>query len=119
VRYTAFLCCDLAALSPAAGARLYISSVLPLKIGNRRRQSEPAALLRLADQSPTVIFRCGQSSRLLTIAARSHVQQAAHFGPDGRAILCPGRTRLYTFRYARLIRFSFLILVHRSGTLQA
>src|SRR5882757_11495159 len=30
-RYTAFLCCDLAALSPAAAARLYISSVLPLK----------------------------------------------------------------------------------------
>ena len=40
VRYTAFLCCDLAALSPAAAARLYISSVLPLKISNRRRQSE-------------------------------------------------------------------------------
>jgi hypothetical protein len=38
-RYTAF-CCDLAALSPAAAARLYISSVLPLKIRNRRRQSE-------------------------------------------------------------------------------
>ena len=68
-RYIAFLCCDLAALSPAAAARLYVSSVLPLKISNRRRQSEPAALLRLADQSPTVIFRCGQSSRLLTIAA--------------------------------------------------
>jgi len=31
LRYTAFLCCDLAALSPAAAARLYISSVLPLK----------------------------------------------------------------------------------------
>ena len=40
LRYTAFLCCDLAALSPAAAARLYISSVLPLKIGNRRRQNE-------------------------------------------------------------------------------
>jgi hypothetical protein len=39
-RYTAFLCCDLAALSPAAAARLYISSVLPLKISNRRRQGE-------------------------------------------------------------------------------
>jgi hypothetical protein len=40
-RYTAFLCCEgLAALSPAAAARLYISSVLPLKISNRRRQSE-------------------------------------------------------------------------------
>ena len=38
--YTAFLCCDLAVLSPAAAARLYISSVLPLKISNRRRQSE-------------------------------------------------------------------------------
>src|SRR5206468_3476174 len=29
-RYTAILCCDLAALSPAVAARLYISSVLPL-----------------------------------------------------------------------------------------
>jgi hypothetical protein len=36
----AFLCCDLAALSPAAMARLYVSSVLPMKISNRRRQSE-------------------------------------------------------------------------------
>jgi hypothetical protein len=68
-RYTAFLCCDLAALSPAAAARLYISSVLPLKISNRRRQSEPAALLELANESRTVVFRCDQSSRLLTIAA--------------------------------------------------
>jgi hypothetical protein len=35
----AFLCCDLAA-SPAAADCLYISSVLPLKSSNRRRQSE-------------------------------------------------------------------------------
>ena len=40
LRYTAILCCDLAALSPTAAAGLYISSVLPLKISNRRRQSE-------------------------------------------------------------------------------
>jgi hypothetical protein len=66
----AFLCCDLAALGPAAAAaRLYVSSVLPLKINNRRRQGESAALLGLPDESPTAIFRRGQSSRLLTIAA--------------------------------------------------
>jgi hypothetical protein len=35
-----FLCCDLAALGPAAADCLYVSSVLPLKSSNRRRQSE-------------------------------------------------------------------------------
>jgi hypothetical protein len=35
------------------------------------------------------------------------------------AILCANRTRLYVFRYVRLIRFSFLILITRFATLDA
>jgi hypothetical protein len=43
--------------------------VFPLKDPGPRCQGDPAARLGLADESPIVIFCCGQSSRLLTIAA--------------------------------------------------
>ena len=93
--------------------------MLPLKISNRRRQGESTALLRLADESPIVIFRCSQSSQLLTIAAAVASGKPAHVEPDSRPVLYPDHTCRYASCYVCLIRFSFLILVHRSGTLQA
>jgi len=66
-RYTAFLCCDLAALSPAAAARLYVSSVLPLKVSNRRRQSETpsrTALTVMAGSHDLADTKCRRTVQL-------------------------------------------------------
>ena len=117
--YTAFLCCDLAALSPAAAARLYISSVFPLKDSGPRCQGESTALLRLADESPIVIFRCSQSSQLLTIAAAVASGKPAHVEPDSRPVLYPDHTCRYASCYVCLIRFSFLMYISLIATLDA
>ena len=66
-----------------------------------------------------MISHLHQFSRPFDHRGRSRVPQAAHFWPDGRAILCPDRINLYAFRYVRLIRFPFLILIHHFGTLEA
>jgi hypothetical protein len=74
--------------------------------------------LRLADESDRdLLLRPVLAA--VDDRGRSRVRHAAHFGPAGRAILCLDRTRLYAFRYVRLIQFSFLILIARPGSLIA
>ena len=65
-----------------------------------------------------MIFRCGQSSRLLTIAAAVTSSKPRTSGLTAAPFSAQVELA-YTFRYVRLIRFSFLILVHRSCTLEA
>lgn len=84
------------ALDPACG--FYLNDPI---VWTRPPTNLRAGPLRLADESQTVIFGCGQALRLLTIGGRSRVQQAACFGADGRTILCPDPTRPGPFRYVR------------------
>lgn len=92
--------------------------MFPLKDPGPRCQGEPAAPLRLADESPTVIFRCGQSPKVLTSSAA--VASDKPRAPGMTAVIrCPDHTRLYACRYVRLIRFSFLILIAGFATLDA
>ena len=57
----------------------FVCVALPLKISHRGRQSEPAAPLKLPDESPTVISHLHQFSRPFDDRGRSRVPQAAHF----------------------------------------
>ena len=77
----AFLCCVLAALGSAAADCLYVSSVLPLKISDRRRQSETlnrTALTVMAGSHDLADTRCRCTVRL-SLTCTDPLPQAAVF----------------------------------------